>query len=68
MTAPRAISRSGPLVRICRHCHGRGTNVVEACPDCHGTGHAPNEENYFGQCHTCHGEGEVNHDVCSHCC
>lgn len=52
---------------VCSVCGGRGRNVVIDCPDCEGTGMCPNDENPYGQCHTCYGEGEIEEDECSWC-
>ncbi len=53
--------------KICPVCRGRGGDVTVSCPDCGGTGANPNEDNAFGQCHTCHGDGEIQEDICSRC-
>lgn len=40
----------------CPVCRSLG-EVEYDCSDCNGTGYAPTEDNAFGQCHTCYGEG-----------
>ncbi|WP_095194382.1 molecular chaperone DnaJ [Pseudomonas sp. Irchel 3A7] len=52
---------------ICPVCHGRGGPVEITCPDCCGTGHDPREDNPYGQCHRCYGEGTVDEDDCPRC-
>lgn len=51
---------------ICPVCRGDG-EVEYDCQDCNGTGYDPTEDNVFGQCHTCYGEG-VAVQVCFKCC
>lgn len=41
---------------ICPVCRG-DSEVEYDCQDCNGTGYDPTEDNAFGQCHTCYGEG-----------
>lgn len=52
---------------ICPVCHGRGGSVEITCPDCAGTGYDPHEDNPFGQCHTCYGDGTIESDDCPRC-
>lgn len=51
---------------ICPVCCGDG-EVEYGCRDCNGTGYDPTEDNAFGQCHTCYGEGTAVQE-CFKCC
>lgn len=53
--------------KACTACNGRGLDFETICPDCAGSGSNPSEENQYGQCHSCYGDGTVQVDECIAC-
>lgn len=52
----------------CPKCNGgRVHSFTMDCRNCNGTGYDPTEENIYGQCHTCSGEGEECTEICPQC-
>lgn len=52
---------------ICSFCHGIGTDIYIECTNCSGSGYDPTEDKPFAQCHTCHGEGIEEVEICPIC-
>lgn len=56
------------MIRVtCPECKGRGYDVAVTCQDCMGSRLEPKEDNPLAQCNTCHGDGEVEVDICPKC-